>query len=173
MVGASDERVEVVDEHDHVVEVVTRRRMRAENLRHRAVYILVTDSADRLLIHRRSDTKDVWPGRWDVAAGGVVGVGESYESAARRELVEELGIDAGLSEPVESLESLELLGPCAYADADVALVGRVYRTRHDGPVHFADGEVVEATWVSRAELDARMRRDPFVPDSIAVALPLL
>ena len=167
MVGASDERVEVVDEHDHVVEVVTRRRMRAENLRHRAVYILVTDSADRLLIHRRSDTKDVWPGRWDVAAGGVVGVGEPYDSAALRELVEELGIDAA------PLGLLELLGPCAYADADVALVGRVYRVRHDGPVHFADGEVVEATWVSRSELLERLRRDPFVPDSIAVALPLL
>ena len=68
---------------------------------------------------------------------------------------------------------LELLGPCVYADADVALVGRVYRVRHDGPVHFADGEVVEATWVSRAELLERLQRDPFVPDSIAVALPLL
>ena len=167
MVGASDERVEVVDEHDHVVEVVTRQRMRATNLRHRAVYILVTDSADRLLIHRRSDTKDVWPGRWDVAAGGVVWVGEPYDSAALRELVEELGIDAA------PLGLLELLGPCAYADADVALVGRVYRVRHDGPVHFADGEVVEATWVSRSELLERLRRDPFVPDSIAVALPLL
>jgi isopentenyldiphosphate isomerase len=167
VVGASDERVEVVDEHDHVVEVVTRQRMRAANLRHRAVYILVTDSADRLLIHRRSDTKDVWPGRWDVAAGGVVGVGEPYDSAALRELVEELGIDAA------PLGLLELLGPCAYADADVALVGRVYRVRHDGPVHFADGEVVEATWVSRSELLERLRQDPFVPDSIAVALPLL
>ena len=141
--------------------------MRTENLRHRAVYILVTDSADRLLIHRRSDAKDVWPGRWDVAAGGVVGVGEPYEAAARRELIEELGIEIGPH------ELLELLGPCAYADADVALVGRVYRVRHDGPVHFADGEVVEATWVSRSELLERLRRDPFVPDSIAVALPLL
>jgi hypothetical protein len=55
----------------------------------------------------------------------------------------------------------------------VTLVGRVYRVRHDGPVSFTDGEVVEATWVSRAELDERMRRDPFVPDSIATALPLL
>ena len=167
MVGASDERVEVVDEHENVVEVVPRWRMRAENLRHRAVYILVTDTADRLLIHRRSETKDVWPGRWDVAAGGVVRVGESYDSAARRELVEELGIDTALP------ERLEPLGPCAYADADVALVGRVYLARHDGPVHFADGEVVEATWVSRSELLERLRRDPFVPDSIAVALPLL
>ena len=109
----------------------------------------------------------MWPGRWDVAAGGVVSVGEPYDSAALRELVEELGIDTA------PLGLLELLGPCAYADADVALVGRVYRVRHDGPVHFADGEVVEATWVSRSELLERLRRDPFVPDSIAVALPLL
>ena len=164
MTEASDELVEVVDEFDRVVEIVTRRRMRAENLRHRAVYIIVTDSTDRLLIHRRSDAKDMWPGRWDIGAGGVVGVGEPYETAARRELVEELGIVP---------ETLESLGPCAYADADVALIGRVYRVRHDGPVDFADGEVVEVTWVSRSELDERRCRVPFVPDSMATALPLL
>ncbi|MGD9701887.1 MAG: NUDIX hydrolase [Acidimicrobiia bacterium] len=159
-----EELVEVIDESDHVVEVVPRWRMRAENLRHRAVYVLVTDSAGRLLIHRRSDAKDVWPGRWDLAAGGVVGVGESYGEAARRELAEELGIGDVPLEP---------FGACTYADAEVVLIGRVYRVRHDGPVRFADGEVVEARWVSRIELDERLRRDPFVPDSPAAALPLL
>ena len=69
--------------------------------------------------------------------------------------------------------ALESLGPCAFADADAALVGRVYRIRHDGPVNFADGEVVEAIWVSRSELDVRLRQHSFVPDSTAVALPLL
>ena len=161
--GAGDELVEIVDEADRVVDVVTRRRMRAGNLRHRAVFIAVLASDGRVLIQRRSDEKDVWPGRWDLGAGGVVGVGEPYDEAARRELAEELGIDA---EPV-------LLGPYAYEDDDVRSVGRVYRAVHDGEVSFRDGEVVEACWVTRDELSLRLRRDSWVADAPAIVLPYL
>ena len=161
--GAGDEMVEVVDEDDRVVDVVTRRRVRAENLRHRAVFVVVVASDGRVLIHRRSDEKDLWPGRWDLAAGGVVGVGEPYDEAARRELAEELGIDA---EPA-------LLGPYTYEDGAVRSVGRVYRAVHDGEVSFRDGEVVEACWVTRDELRSRLERDSWVGDSPAVVLPHL
>ena len=73
--GPADELVEVVDVDGRVIEVVTRQRMRAENLRHRSVAVVVFDSRGRLLIHRRADHKDVWPGYWDLCFGGVVGVG--------------------------------------------------------------------------------------------------
>jgi isopentenyldiphosphate isomerase len=154
-----EELVEIVDEHDHVVAVVSRRRMRAENLRHRAVYVLVVDATGRVLLHRRSDAKDVWPGRWDLAAGGVVGVGEAYDVAARRELAEELGIADAV---------VESLGSCAFEDESVAVIGWAFRVCHDGPFDFADGEVVEAAWVTPAELAERLERDPFVPDSPAL-----
>src|ERR1043165_747007 len=91
------ELVDVVDEHDIVVDTVSRADMRADNLRHRAVYLAVISSRGELLVHQRSPHKDVWPSYWDVAAGGVVTAGESYDVAARRELQEELGITA---EPV-------------------------------------------------------------------------
>ncbi len=43
----------------------------------------------------------------------------------------------------------------------------------DGPVEFSDGEVVEARWVGMAELRRRVSTDRFVPDSLAIATPLL
>jgi 8-oxo-dGTP pyrophosphatase MutT (NUDIX family) len=153
-----DELVDVVDADDHVVATVPRWRMRAERLRHRTVFVAVTNSAGELLVHRRSDAKDLWPGRWDVAAGGVVGAGEAYGAAARRELMEELGVEA---EPL-------LIGGGSYADGDVDLVGRCYRVVHDGPVRFVDGEVVEARWVDRAGLDVLLASASFVPDSLAL-----
>ena len=52
-------------------------------------------------------------------------------------------------------------------------IGRVYRAVHDGEVSFRDGEVVEACWVTPAELRARLARDLFVADSPAVVLPSL
>jgi 8-oxo-dGTP pyrophosphatase MutT (NUDIX family) len=156
-----DELVDIVDAHDRVVATVPRRRMRAQRLRHRVVFVGVTNSAGELLVHRRSEAKDLWPGRWDIGAGGVVTASEDYAAAARRELMEELGIDA---EPV-------FLCAGTYADADVDVLGRCYRVVHDGAVTFVDGEVVEARWVDRAGFDRLVASAPFVPDSLAL-LPL-
>jgi isopentenyldiphosphate isomerase len=156
--GPGDELVDVVDEHDEVVATVTRREVRAARLRHRAVFVVVVSGGGALLVHRRSATKDLWPGRWDVAVGGVVGAGEAWDDAARRELAEEVGIDA---DPVP-------LPGGAYADDDVDLVGRCYRVVHDGPISFPDGEVAEARWVDGAGLDALLAGAEFVPDSLAL-----
>src|SRR4051812_1747859 len=65
--------------------------------------------------------------RWDVGFGGVVAVGEDWETAAHRELVEEAGVEADLT----------YLGEATYEDDDVALGGRLSLARHDGPFHFA------------------------------------
>jgi isopentenyldiphosphate isomerase len=159
----AEELVDVLDAAGAVVGTATRAEMRARNLRHRSVGIVVLDGHGRLLVHRRSDDKDVWPGRWDLACGGVVGAGEAWDDAARRELAEELGIDAV---PV-------LLGGGVWADADTDAVVRVYAVVHDGPYRFADGEVVEARWVDRAGLDALRATASFCPDSVAIGLPLV
>ena len=153
------ELVDVVDERDRVIGTVTRAEMRAHRLRHRTAFVLVVSSAGRLLVHRRSGDKDLWPGRWDLGAGGVLTSGEDYEPAARREVAEELGIEVG---------ALRLVGTGAYRDDDVDEVGRVYVTVHDGPFRFADGEIVEARFVDRTELDELVDTAPFVPDSLAL-----
>lgn len=158
---AGRELVDIVDEHDDVVAVVPRRRMRAERLRHRAVFIMVTTSDGRLLVHRRSEAKDLWPGWWDVAVGGVVAAGEHYDEAARRELAEEVGID-------DPALPMMPIGSGAYADADVALIGRCYAVTWDGPLHFADGEVAEARFVHRAEFEWLRGEHRFLPDSLAL-----
>jgi isopentenyldiphosphate isomerase len=159
--GAAEELVEVVDLDGSVQAVVRRREMRARRLRHRTVLVAVLDARGRVLVHRRADDKDVWPSRWDLAAGGVVGVGESWDDAARRELAEELGVDD---------VPLVHLGEGAYEDEHVALVGHIYLARTEGPFRFADGEVVEARLVDEAELDELLDGQPFCPDSIELVL---
>jgi len=165
-VGSGDELVDWVDDADEVIGVVTRREMRARRLLHRAVSIAVFSSDGRLLVHRRADTKDVWPGQWDMAAGGVVASGESYEEAARRELAEELGV---IVEP----EKMHSLGSARFDDDAVSLLGRGYWCIHDGPFEFTDGEISEVRWVTRDELHDLMRSERFVPDNVALLLPRL
>ena len=159
----TEELVDIVDDDDIVVATVTRSEMRSRRLQHRSVGIAVMSTDGRLLIHRRSLAKDIWPGWWDIAAGGVVVAGETYEAAARRELEEELGIEA----------DVEFLGQSRYVDDDVAEMCRGYRVVHDGPFEFSDGEVSEVRWVTFAELDAMRTTHSFLPDSIALLLPLL
>ena len=126
--------------------------------------IAVLGSDGRLLVHRRATTKDVWPGLWDIAAGGVVAAGETYDDAARRELTEELGVLA---------KNWELLGNGQFVDDSVSMIGRCYLVVHDGPFHFTDGEIAEVRWVNRDELDELLASESFVPDNLALLLPLL
>lgn len=160
----TEELVDVVDDDDNVIATVTRAQMRARRLQHRSVGIAVLSSDGRLLIHRRSDAKDIWPGWWDIAAGGVVASGETYEEAASRELDEELGVTDC---------EIEFLGQAHYVDDELAAICRGYRVVHDGPFTFADGEVAEARWVTFDELDSMRATHRFLPDSIALLLPLI
>ena len=145
-----------------MLRVITRQEMRAGRLRHRCVYVLVVHDGE-LLVHQRASHKDVWPSRWDVAAGGVVGAGEDWLDAARRELAEELGVEG---EPTA-------VGSVAWESDEVKLVGRVFVVDHAGPFTFADGEVVDARFVGSVALDELLAAERWCPDSVELALPLV
>ena len=164
MSAPSEQLVEWVDDAGQVLGIVTRGRMRAENLRHRSVYVALLDADGALVVHRRADWKDVWPGSWDLAFGGVAAIGESWPAAARRELAEEAGIEA---------VDLDELGAFTYDDGFVSVLGRAYLARASGPVEPRDGEVVEVTTVPPADLARWAAERPVCPDSLAKVLPLL
>jgi len=58
------------DPQGRVVGHAPRSRMRADNLPHAATAVAVRDRAGRIYVHRRTDTKDLFPGAHDVWAGG-------------------------------------------------------------------------------------------------------
>jgi isopentenyldiphosphate isomerase len=155
--------VDVVDASGNVTATVSRQEVRAGNLLHRAVGIAVVSTDNKLLVHRRADWKDIWPGRWDVAFGGVVDAGEAWEVAAARELAEEAGITG----------ELDYLGEDLYEDEFVREVARIYRIRHDGPFTFPDGEVVEAAWVPLTEVRNWLSTREVCPDSRHLVVPRL
>jgi len=153
--AAAAQLVEHVDEQGNVIEVVTRAEMRDRALRHRSVYIAVVDSSDRLLVHKRADWKDVFPGAWDLAFGGVCDVGEDWESSAHRELHEEAGVTGELVDR----------GPVNFEAPGVALIGRFFVCRHNGPFTFNDGEVTDTRWVPVADIADFVDKNEVPPDS--------
>ena len=68
---AGEEIVTVVDDENRPVAALPRRRVRRENLPHRATFVFVFDRKGRVLVQRRTAIKDLYPGRYDLAAGGV------------------------------------------------------------------------------------------------------
>jgi 8-oxo-dGTP pyrophosphatase MutT (NUDIX family) len=164
-VSASGEPVEVLDEVGAVTNVVPRSEIRAANLRHRAVYVVVC-SGTRILAHQRAAWKDVWPSRWDLAFGGLCAIGERWPDAARRELAEEAGVVAGEHELLD-------LGDGRFESDEVRVVGRAFAVASDGPFTFADGEVERVEWVERAELDAWLEGHDSCPDTVEIVVPRL
>ena len=88
-----EEIFDLVDDDDRVIGRATRNEVHGNpKLLHRVVHVLVFDSLGRLYLQKRADDKDVQPGKWDTSVGGHVDAGEDRETAALRELSEELGI---------------------------------------------------------------------------------
>jgi 16S rRNA (adenine1518-N6/adenine1519-N6)-dimethyltransferase len=90
------ERFPVVDKNDRILRDASRSEVHANNLRHRAVHILIFNPAGEVYLQQRSRWKDRHPLRWDSSAAGHVAAAESYDETARRELEEELGISIPL-----------------------------------------------------------------------------
>jgi len=86
-----NERFPIVDKKDRILRYANRSEVHGNNLRHRAVHILLFNEAGELYLQQRSRWKDRHPLKWDSSAAGHVAFRESYDETARRELKEELG----------------------------------------------------------------------------------
>lgn len=135
-----------VDEHDAVIGPRARGELHRLGLRHRAVHILVFNTAGALFLQQRSASKDINPGLWDTSAAGHVDYGEDYDACARRELREELGMDAPAG--LERLFRLE-----ATADTGWEFI-QVYRVTRNVPLRLNPAEITAGQWVSETRLAA-------------------
>lgn len=161
MLGGMEEMVEVRDELGRPLRVVPRSVMRRGNLRHGATGIMAVNSSGQVYVHRRTDTKDVYPGFHDFAAGGVISAGEDPPDSARRELAEELGITGVV---------LEFMGEADYRDERIDLHAWLYRVRWDSPNVHQPSEVAWGRWMDVEEVQT-MIDDPaldVMPDAVAL-----
>lgn len=149
------EWVDVVDQHNQVVGTASRAIVRRDNLCHRASYILVLDMLGRILVQRRTLSKDFCPGMLDACAGGVVTAGESMAPSAARELAEELGIE---HVPLQSLGDFYCEG------VGFRVWGGLFICCYQGPLRLQPEEVSAVHWMSEQDILANAKE--FTPDSL-------
>lgn len=83
----------VVNEKDRVIDYKSRYECHHNpHIIHRAVDVILFNNKNEILLQKRSNKKDTFPGYYTVSASGHVDKGESYLASARREIQEELGI---------------------------------------------------------------------------------
>ncbi|UTL87088.1 NUDIX hydrolase YfcD [Serratia marcescens] len=153
--AADTEWVDIVDEQNEVIAQSSRQQMRAERLRHRATYIVVHDGMGKILVQRRTEIKDFYPGWLDATAGGVVQSGENVLDSARREAEEELGI-AGVPFAEHGLFYFE--------EEQCRVWGALFSCVSHGPFALQEEEVAEVCWLTPEDITARC--DEFTPDSL-------
>ena len=86
--------IQIVDGDDKPIRAASKQEAWKGGLPHRVIRIMVLDERGRVLLQKRAPTKEPSPNRWDNSVAGHVDAGEDYDTAAKREFHEELGIDA-------------------------------------------------------------------------------
>ncbi|MFJ7180160.1 NUDIX hydrolase [Streptomyces massasporeus] len=150
------ELVERVDEQDRVVGVVDRDEAVRNGWLHRVATTVCRDPRGRVLVHRRPEHVSRFPGHHNWLIGGGVGVGESYEEAAARELAEELGVQARVRFAFTFL--------CRGAISPYWL--GVHEAVVTEPLSPDPSEIAWHGWLGEAELREALRNRLFVPDGL-------
>ena len=156
---ARNETVLIVDADNNEIGSAPRHVMRSKGLPHRATYILVFNGRGELFVQKRTITKDIYPGFYDIAAGGVVLAGESYNESAERELAEELGIRDTPLTPHFTFK---------HQDDNNTVWGTVYTCVYDGKLTLQKEEVESGFFADPSEILAHSEREPFTPDGLYV-----
>jgi isopentenyldiphosphate isomerase len=159
MMNPAEEIVAIVDVHNNVIGAAPRREMRARRLPHRSTYILVFNSQGALYVQKRTMTKDLFPGYYDIASGGVVLAGENYDAGARRELAEELGIhDVPLTHLFDFF----------YTDEHTQVWGGVFSCVYDGAIILQEEEIDSGAFMAISDILHHAQTAPYTPDSVYV-----
>lgn len=142
----SEEWFDVVNERDEVVSRALRREVHANGWWHRAVHVLVFDGTGRIFLQKRSMMKDLSPGLWDSSCSGHVDSGEDYDTAATRELGEELGLSRDIARHRERWFRLE---PCVATGWEFVWV---YRLNYSGRFVLHPEEIERGEWFSAQDV---------------------
>lgn len=122
------------------------------------VHICIFNSQGQMLIQRRQPFKRGWSGYWDFTVGGMVSAGEQSQQAAARELMEEIGYDAGTrvynAPPVITI-CAEHVFDDYYVLVDDGITISELRLQPE--------EVAEVRWAGIAEIFAMIDAGEFIP----------
>lgn len=147
---------DILDENGDTAGTATREECHGGSFHlHPVVHVLVFDREGKLLLQKRSELKDIQPGKWDTSIGGHVNSGETVEEALYREAEEELGIRGAVFELLYMyiMES----------DIERERV-TTFRCIWDGPIRYQEEEIDEVRFFTPGEIESLLGSGFFTPN---------
>lgn len=157
-VSFPSEELLLVDDRDRVQGFGSKAELHAgSGLLHRAFSVFLFDRSGRVLLHRRSEEKPLWPGYWTNSCCSHPRRGERLEFAVRRRLREELGVTTDRLQRVYSFEYRAVFGARG-TEHELCHVFLAALGEDEQPTVHA-GEIMEWGWYTPHEVDALMLED--------------
>ncbi len=156
----SEEYLDLVDENGELTgERELRSVCHANGLWHRTVHIYVfrkNKNEIELLIHLRSEMKDMAPGKWDPRFGGHVKSGEGIAETVIAEIKEEIGLDIEFDELIPgSLKKRD-----GGTNREYSYVYYLEYAGDENNLSFDDGEIQRVKWINLSELKIKVLNNP-------------
>ncbi len=152
----SEEFFPVVDECGNVIGKESRAVCHSKTfILHPVVHLHVFNKKGDLYLQKRSEQKDIQPGKWDTAVGGHVRYGETIEQALVREAGEEL-----------SMKDFDarLLMSYVYQSKIEREVVNVFVTEFEGSIIPDNDEVCDGKFWTIEEIESSLNKGIFTPN---------
>lgn len=150
-----EEMCEFLDKNNQVIGVVSRKEARKNKYKLKAALTIVTNSKKQYLAAQRSPNKKIFPLLWALGAGGAVTAGETFETAAKRELFEELGVDS----------KVDYLFDFEYKDHFGGYYAKIFVANWDGKIKLDPIEYTTGKWLSEKGVLKLATEKKLAPDT--------
>ncbi len=144
---------------------VSRAEAHEKGILHAAVHIYVyrvVSGKLQILLQKRADDKDSFPGCWDTSCAGHVSAGETFDETLVKELSEELGIHIAADEANHLFTKIvtknNVFHGKPFNDHEVY---RVYALNYDAPAEsiiFQKEEISAVRWMDADDLLSELER---------------
>ncbi len=126
---------------------------------HASVHIWVLDG-DEVLLQKRSDNKESFPGLYDLSAAGHVRTGETPEEAAVRETYEEIGLSLTPDELHPVMVRKIRYRHNEFVSNEFNYVYVVRAAKGSWKIRLQTEEVAEAHWMKLTDLQTDLEKEP-------------
>lgn len=167
------EYLDIVDERGIPTgKTVERSQAHAEGIRHRTSHVWLLrrrHGRTEILLQKRCDTKDSFPGCYDISSAGHIPAGIDFAPSAIRELQEELGITAAAEDLICCGDRPVVWDGCfsgrPFHDRQISRVFVLWCDWEEEAFHLQPEEVSAVRWMGLEELIAAVR-DNTIPNCI-------
>lgn len=153
-----EEWLPLVDEKGMVIGKAPRSIVhKNKEMLHPVVHLHVINGRKELFLQKRAMTKAAEPGKWDTSVGGHVALGETVESALKRECEEELGLRNVSPVPA---------GQYIYRGEHESELVFVFTLKYSGTFDINNDEIDEGRFWSANEIEKNIPAGIFTPSML-------